>query len=231
MGRKDRRMERETGEDESMSIPPESLTRALHEEQSDIEALAKRIGGNREAFKLVIDGLTCTMETYRYNCNRLIVRVAETTPGDVYPYWDQLEELLDSSNTYHRCAAINILPHLIPADGGSKFDGIFAKYFSRLDDESVIPPCYVARNCPTIASHRPDLLPRITNELLAIDATRHKEGRKDLIKADIILTLDSLFPQMENEPEVRRFVEAQLNCSSPKTRKAAKAFLQKHGIR
>jgi hypothetical protein len=214
-----------------MSDPSGSLTRALHEERSDIDVLAKKVRGDREAVKQVIDGLTFPVETYRYNCNRLIVKVAESAPEDVYPHWDHLAELLDSSNTYHRCAAINVLPHLIPVAGESKFDGIFAKYFSRLDDESVIPPCYVARNCPTIVSHRPELLQRIVKELLRIDATHHKEGRKDLIKADIILALDQLYDRVENQQEVLRFVEAQLNCSSPKTRKAAKAFLQKNGIK
>jgi hypothetical protein len=220
-----------TGEEESMSDPLGALTRALHEEQSDIDALVKMVKGNSEAVKLVIDGLTFPVETYRYNCNRVIVRVAETAPQDVYPYWDHLGELLESSNTYHRCSAINVLPHLIPADGGSKFDGIFDKLFARLDDESVIPPCYVARNSPTIASHRPELVRRIVEELLSIDATHHKPGRKDLIKADIILALDQLYDRVENQPKVLRFAEAQLNCSSPKTREAAKAFLEKHGAK
>ena len=212
-----------------MSDPLGTLTRALHEEQSDIDNLVKMVRGSSEAIKMVIDGLTFPVETYRYNCNRVIVKVAETAPQDVYPYWDYLGELLDSSNTYHRCSAINVLPHLIPADGGSKFDRIFDKLFSRLDDESVIPPCYVARNCPTIVSHRPELVQRIVGELLAIDTTHHKPGRKDLIKADIILALDQMYDRVENQPEVLRFVEAQLNCSSPKTRKAAKAFLERHG--
>ena len=212
-----------------MSDPLGALTRALHEEQSDIDALVRMVAGSGEAVKLVIDGLTFPVETYRYNCNRVIVKVAETSPGDVYPYWDYLVELLGSSNTYHRCSAINVLPHLIPVDGGSKLEGIFGRYFGLLDDESVIPPCYVARNCSVIASHRPDLLHRIVTGLLAIEATHHKPGRKDLIKADIILALDPLYDSLDDQSQVFRFVEAQLSCSSPKTRKAAKAFLDKHG--
>ncbi len=140
-----------------------------------------------------------------------------------------MADLLDSSNTYHRCSAINVLPHLIPVDGGSKFNRIFDRYFGRLNDDSVIPPCYIARNCPTIASHLPELIQRIVNKLLTIDDTHHESRRKDLIKADIILALQVLYDRVDNQPEVRRFVEDQLNCSSPKTRKAAKAFLKKIG--
>jgi hypothetical protein len=212
-----------------MSDPLGVLTRALHEEQSDIDALVAMVAGSSEAVKLVIDGLVLPEETYRYNCNRLLVKVAETSPEDVYPYWDHLVELLSSPNTYHRCSAINILPHLMPVDGGSKLEGIFDGYFGLLDDESVIPPCYVARNCPVIASHRPDLLRRIVAGLLAIEATRHKPGRKDLIKADIIVALDTIYDSLEDQSQVLRFVEAQLSCSSPKTRKAAKTFLDRRG--
>jgi hypothetical protein len=206
-----------------------SLTRALHEEQSEIDTVVEQVTGNGEAVKLIIDGLTFPVETYRYNCNRVILNVAETFPEQVYPHWDHLVALLDSANTYHRCSAINVLPHLLPADQGGRFDRILDKLFGLLDDESVIPPCYLARNCPTIASHRPDLVQRIAAELLSIETTHHKQGRKDLIKADVVEALGRLFERLENKPEAQRFVETQLNCTSPKTRKAAEAFLQRHG--
>jgi hypothetical protein len=211
-----------------MSDALAALARSLHEEQPDIEALAGVVAGNDEAIKLVIDGLTFVVDTYRYNCNRLIVAVAASYPKLVYPYWQSLAGLLESSNTYHRCSAINVLPHLIPADGGGKFYQMFDRYFGLLDDESVIPPCYIARSCPTIASHLPEALQRIVDKLLTIDATHHESGRKDLIKADIILALEQLYDRVDNKSEVLRFVKNQLGCSSPKTRKAAEAFLKQH---
>jgi hypothetical protein len=201
----------------------------LHRERPNIDSLAQRIAGDDEAVKLIIDGLTFTVDTYRHNCNNLLVNLARLAPKDVYPYWNHLIGLLESANTYHRCSAINVLPHLIPADQGSKFEREFDRYFSLLDDRSVIPPCYIARNCVTIASHSPGLIPRIIEKLLAIDETNHKQGRKDLIKADIILVLQQLYDETENQQEILGFVEDQLQSSSPKTRKAAKLFLAEHG--
>lgn len=211
-----------------MSDPLADLSRALHKEQPDIESLSHSVIGNRESVKLIIDGLTFAVDTYRYNCNQLLEKVAQLAPKEVYPYWEYLVELLESSNTYHRCSAINVLPHLIPADKGSKFARDFEDYFAHLDDRSVIPPCYIARSCPTIASHSPGLIPRIIDKLLAIDSTNHKPGRKDLIKADIIQALDRLYEQAENQSDIKRFVRAQLESSSPKTRKTAKVFLEEH---
>jgi hypothetical protein len=67
------------------------------------------------------------------------------------------------------------------------------------------------------------------SKLLSIDVTHHQQGRKDLIKADIIQALNWFYDRVENRPQMLRFVEQQLASSSPKTRKAAKAFLKQHG--
>ena len=214
-----------------MSDELDALTRLLNEENPDIENLSNLVTGNDEALKQLIDGLTFSVDNYRYNCNTVLVNVARRAPKLVYPYWDNLVGLLESENTYHRCSAINILPHLIPVDGGLKFKGILDRYFRHLDDKSVIPPCYIARNCGTIASRLPEAVQRIVKELLAIDGTQHEQGRKDLIKADIIQAMDQIYEQVENKEEVFGFVEDQLDCSSPKTRKAAKAFIEKYGGR
>ena len=207
------------------------LTRLLNEEDPDIGKLSRLVTGNDEALKQLVDGLTFSVDNYRFNCNTVLVSVARNTPEFLFPYWDNLAGLLESENTYHRCSAINILPHLIPVDGGLKFKGILDRYFKHLDDISVIPPCYIARNCGTIASHLPETVQQMVGELLAIEETRHKQGRKDLIKADIIQAFDQIYDQVENKTAVFGFVEDQLDCSSPKTRKNARAFLKKHDRR
>lgn len=214
-----------------MSNGLDVLARLLNEEDPDVEILSSLAAGNDEALKQLINGLTFSVDNYRYNCNMVLVNVARNAPEHVYPYWDSLVGLLESENTYHRCSAINILPHLIPVDNGLKFKGILDRYFRHLDDKSVIPPCYIARNCGTIASHLPEVVQQIAKKLLAIDGTQHEQGRKDLIKADIIQAFDQIYDQLENKAEVIGFVEDQLNCSSPKTRKTAKAFLKKHSGR
>ena len=205
------------------------LTRSLHSECPDIDGVAELVSANEEAIKQIIDGLTFTLDTYRYNCNNILLKVVQNDPGAVYPYWKHLVDLLESSNTYHRCSAINVLPYLIPVDGGKSFERIFDDYFAHLDDASVIPPCYIARNCPIIASCLPKTIQKIVDRLLAIGDTHHRPDRKDLIKADIILALDKMYGRTDKKAEVRRFVEEQLHCSSPKTRRAAKMFLEKHG--
>jgi hypothetical protein len=77
---------------------------------------------------------------------------------------------------------------------------------------------------------RPDLQSKIITSLLDIDKTKHLPGRKDLLKADIIIVFDQLFDTLSpnSKKKVSAFVESQLESSSPKTRKAAKDFGKKH---
>lgn len=200
---------------------------ALHEENADTEKIARGVVQNKDTLDPIVAGITSTSENYRYNCYQVLLKAAQLSPEQVYPYWDGIAGLLDSENTYHRCAAVYLLPNLIPADNGKRFAEIFDKYFGLLDDKSVIPPCYIARNVETIVSFKPEYLKEIVARLLAIESTGHKEGRKDLIKADIIQAFSAIYEKVDDKQRILKFVEDQLNCSSPKTRKLAKEFLEK----
>jgi hypothetical protein len=118
---------------------------------------------------------------------------------------------------------------LTGVDEENRFEDIFDQYFGLLNDEKVMTARYLARSAGRIARAKPHLQARITERLLGIDGTHHAQGRKDLIKADIIQSFEEFFKDTGGQEEILAFVEKQLGCSSPKTRKAAKAFLNKYG--
>jgi hypothetical protein len=210
------------------------ISSQLETQDLDPERFLRGLEIDEGVVRILVDGLTATNEVRRFNANTVLAAVAERMPEQVYPLWDELMQLISSANTYHRCAAINILPLLIPVDRENNFERMFDLYFLLLDDKSVIPPCYVARNAARIVAMKPEWRHRVVNKLLGIDQTRHEQGRKDLIKADIISALDEIAGDPAHgsapEPEVTAFVRSQLQCSSPKTRKAAQTFLDRHGF-
>ena len=79
-----------------------------------------------------------------------------------------------------------------------------------------------------IARAKPHLRAEIVERLLAVERTHHQEGRKDLLKGDVIDALEQLGAGAPDRERVVRFVEQQLASSSPRTRKAAQAFLKRH---
>ncbi len=86
---------------------------------------------------------------------------------------------------------------------------------------------YLAINAGIIAKYKPYLREKIIEKLLGINDTHHNEDRKDLIKHDIIQSFSQIFEKIKEKDKIISFVEKQIDCSSPKTRKVAKAFLEK----
>jgi len=182
-----------------------------------------------EILNEILQGLKSKNEFFRYNCHKVIFQISKTHSQLLYPKWDYFFDLLESSNAYHRMSAINIISHLTYADTGKKFDRVFDRYFQFLDDKSMIVARYLAISAGIIAINKPYLAEKIIQKLLEIENTHHEEERKDLIKHDIIQSISVLFDQMAEKEKIISFVEKQLNSSSAKTRKAAKAFLNKFG--
>lgn len=175
----------------------------------------------------ILNGLVSKKETYRYNCVKVLLQITEKQPQILYPHWDYFVELLGSKNAYHRIASIGIIANLTRVDIENRFENIFDQYFDHLDDLSMIVTIYLARNAWKIAKSKPHLQGRITQRLLNIDKTHHNQDRKDLIMSGVIQSFEEYFKASSDKHRILAIVEEQLECSSPKTRKMAKGFLDK----
>jgi hypothetical protein len=198
----------------------------LNSKNANIEAAAKKAIMNEEFRSELFDNLRSKNETVRYNSHKVLLRVSEEQPELLYSSWDYLAEFLDSDNTYHKLSAVQLLANLTKADKDSKFEKLFNKFYSLLDDKSFITAAYVAQASGTIANAKPALQTKITNRLLNIDKTHHEQERKDLAKASVIEAFAQYYQQVKSKKKILEFVEQQLDCQSPKTRKRAKEFLR-----
>jgi hypothetical protein len=205
------------------------LERLATDKEPDLEEAVSAAIGNVTFRRQLLDGLLSKQDTLRYNCVRVLQEASTSSPASLYGCWDELVPLLDSPNAYHRASAVQLLANLAKADGGRKLVSIFDRYFQRLDDDRIVPARYLVRSVSTIVEACPRLIPRIAAKLLAVDGTRHSSGRKDLLKGDVVEAFDSFFDRVPDPASVLSFVEAQLNSGSPRTRKAASAFLDRHG--
>ena len=174
----------------------------------------------------LVDGVTSKDEDLRYNCYQVLVAVGQDRPEIVYPYWDSFVELLDSPNAYHRSVAVRLIACMTPADDGERFEALFDRYFEFLDDAKILVTRYLVQDAGIIAKAKPDLQERIVAKLLSIDDTHHKH--KDLIKGDVIQAFEAFYDAYPDQEQLLAFVKDQLSSGSPRTRKAAKAFLETH---
>jgi len=197
----------------------------LNNKNINIKAVAKKAVKNDELMATLLDSLWSKNETIRYNCHKVLFLLTQEQPRTLYSKWDYFEEFLESDNTYHKLSAVLLLANLTQIDKDNKFERLFDRYYDLLDDKSFITAAYVAGASGKIARAKPRLRTRITNRLLNIDKTHHNPERKDLVKASIIEAFEEYIGQTRNKKRIVDFVQQQLNCRSPKTKKAAKEFL------
>jgi hypothetical protein len=196
----------------------------------DIAEVAKVALMNKDFLSELIEHLKSKKETIRYNSSKALNLISHENPDILYPYWDFFFSLLDGENTYWKCSGIPIIANLTRIDSENKFEKMFEKYYSLLDDKkSFIPAAYLARSSGTIARAKPNLRAKITQRLLKIDETPHHPERRDLVKSDIIQAFDEYFKEAEDKKKIIEFVKKQLECDSQKTRKMAAKFLKKWG--
>jgi len=199
-----------------------------NEKDPDLEEATQLAMTDGEVLQEMLKGIVSKQDVYRYNCFKVLLQISEKEPVILYPGWDYFVGLLDSSNSYHRSISLRIIANLTRVDTEKRFDDIFDAYFDLLDDEGVVTARYLAGSAAAIGRHKPYLQARIVKRLLGIDNTHHEEGRKDLIKGDIIETFESFLEGSSDKEEILAFVKAQVKSSSPRTGKIAKGFLKKH---
>jgi len=179
----------------------------LDEKSIDVESVAKEALEDEKVLAALLEGIVSKKDTRRYNSFKVLLLISEEHPEVLSLKWDFFVDLLRSDNTYHKSSAINIIANLASADRAGR------------------TARYVARNAGKIAKSKPHLQQRISERLLDIDETHHDQGRKNLIKADVIESFGEFFAESPDKERILTFAEEQLVCSSPTTRKAAKAFL------
>jgi hypothetical protein len=204
-------------------------------EEPCLEAARQLALSDGQARQEILAGLTAKDDAYRYNCFQVVYQISQQEPQVLYAEWDKFVEMLRHSNSYHRSIGARLLANLAWVDVEGRLEGIFDDYFDLLDDEKIITARQFAQHAGRIAQAKPHLRARITERLLAVDKTHHQEGRKDLLKGDIIGALEEFFAQRSwaaGSPDQQRildFVQQQLASSSPRTRKAAQVFLKRYG--
>jgi len=197
----------------------------LSKKSIDVEGVAKKVLKDEKVLSELLEGILCKKETIRFNSYEVLLFLSENHPKVVYPKWDFFAGLIDSDNTYLKFIAINVIANLVRVDTENKFEKIFARYYTLLND-SVVVAGHITANSGKIAKAKPKLQTKITNKLLSIDKTNQKH--KDLIKAGAVESFGEYFEEAADKKKIIEFVKAQLNCKSPKTKKIAKEFLKQY---
>lgn len=197
--------------------------------------LCQKVKANFDLLPVVFQGIGAPKAAVRYGCAKVLMDLSEEYPEKLYPYMDAFIELLESKYRILTWNAMAIIANLTQVDEEQKFDAIFDRYYSFLNNEYMVTVANAVGNSGKIALAKPYLAPRITAELLKVEdvsVTPHlTEECKKVIAEKTVATFDLFFDKLyeKDKEKVRSFVERQLNSSRTTLRAKAADFLKKWG--
>jgi hypothetical protein len=156
-----------------------------------------------------------------------LIAIGERDPTTLCARADRLVAMIDSPNAYHRAIGVSLLARAVAGDADGRLDGLFDRWFDRLDDPSLMVARFVAQNTGRVVAARPDLVSSAVRRLTAVSLAGHAPSRA-VILADVIDALGECIDRAPDRAEIVRFVELQAASPSPKARAAARSFLKVH---
>lgn len=193
--------------------------------------LLQRVKKDFSLLSTVLDGVSSPKAAVRYGCASVLMDLSRVYPEKLYPHMDSFIALLDSKYRILTWNALAIIANLARVDDNRKFDAIFTKYYSFLNDEYMITVANVVGYSGKIALAKPYLTQRIADELLKvrrISTTPHlTEECKRVIAEKAIESFDVFFNQIDNRKKVVDFVKSQLNSPRKTLKIKAENFLRK----
>ena len=208
-----------------------SLLEQLVDKSTTKEKLKEKVKNDFDLLPEMINGMSSDKAAIRYGCGKILMDLSEETPEKLYSHMDSFIEYLDSNYRIITWQAMAIIANLTPVDRENKFDEVFDKYYSFLDNEYMVTVANVVGHSGKIALAKPNLVNRITNKLLKVEnikTTPHLTDEcKKVITGQAIISFGMFFNEIEKKDEVISFVKKYLNSSRKTLKSKAEEFLNK----
>ncbi len=207
------------------------FVQALVDKTITKEELLNRVKRDFSLLPLLLKGLDSSKAAVRYGCAKVLMDLSDEHPEKLYPHFGSFIELLDSRYRILTWNALTIIANLTPVDADKKFDAVFGKYYSLLNNDYMVTVANVVGNSGKIANAKPYLIPEITDELLKVQelstGPHLTEECRRVIAQQAIKSFDLFFDKIDQKETVISFVKACLDSSRKKLRTTAENFLEK----
>ncbi len=128
--------------------------------------------------------------------------------GDVYPFWDALEQKLHHDNSYQRSIGVMLLAENIRWDSSNKLASALPSYTALFRDEKFITARQAIQSLAVWLPHRPDQYPAVLEELLSVPVGELPATQRRLVYLDILQVLLLMQPGAPNEAAAAYVIRA-----------------------
>ena len=195
------------------------------------DELFEKVKQNFGLISALIDGASSEKAAIRYGCGKVLMQISEKYPEKLYAHMDFFVHMLDSKYRISTWQAMFIIANLTRVDKKKKFDIIFDKYYSFINNEYMVTVANIVGHSGKIALAKPYLIPKITKELLKVDTiktTPHLTDEcKKVIAEGAIQSFDLFYSQIKDKDEVLSFVKKYSQSTRKKLKTTSIKFLKK----
>lgn len=203
-------------------------------QKQEFSILVKKVESNPELIGVLLKIIREDKGSTKFYCDKAIQKISETNPSLVYPYFNEISQLLDSTNNFIKWGSIRTISNLITVDKEKQFDRIYDKYFKMINSDSMITASNVIGNAWKFVQALPEKEGDITSRLLKVmENTYLNKGEpspecKNIIIGNVIECFNKYFGVSGNQDKMLEFVGCQTNNNRKSTAKKAVEFINKY---
>lgn len=203
--------------------------------KNELDELLREVLSDNARIPLLFEIIRTDQGSMKFTCEKVIRLVSEQKPELIYPYFDNLVQMLDSHNNFIAWGASLTIANLIGIDRRRKFDRIYDRYFAGILSDSMITAGNIIKNAWRFVLANPQWESDITARLLSVaDHTYLHKGEPSpecgkIVRGGVLECFDKYYDLSSGKPEMIQFAAELRNCSRKPVAKKAAAFMKKHG--
>lgn len=200
-------------------------------EQKEItpDLLAIEIENNFSYFNQILLGFNHQKAHVKYPCGKVMIMLSESNPNKVYPYFEQISNLLNQDNTILKWNAMFAIANISGEDTKGYISEEFIKKFIEfIWDKSMITAANAINSLGKIAAKKPEFAEIIADNILKTEHfERETDECKRIICGHAITSFEEFSFQLKNKQPIVEFAQRQLQSERSGTAKKAGLFLKK----
>lgn len=131
----------------------------------------------------LIKNLYSSHTNIAYDCLKKLQELSYIN-NNVYGYFDEFAQMLDSKNSYIRTRGITLIACNAKWDKDNKINKIIDKYLDHIEDDKPITSRQCIKALESIVKNKPELIPTIKNRLLKINYLKYNDSMQALVFKD-----------------------------------------------
>ncbi len=137
-------------------------------ESPNLDWLLTEAGNNSRLLDILFEIVQSERSSIRYSCTKILRILSEQQPDKIYPYFSDVANWLQDTNSFVKWDGILILANLASVDTHHRFLAVYDEYFGLIRDSKMVTAANVVGNAWKIVKAMPEWESDITQRLLEV---------------------------------------------------------------